>query len=175
MANLSVNLTANMNVSWYGDHEFGGPQFNQIIGSVLSLTNGTGANQADLVWMDERTLAGSTADLIDLTALPSQLTGTNINMVKPVAFMVINAPRNSSTPNTGYLVVGGSGNTYAGFFQAAGNGINPLRAGGVFLVTCPGATGFATPANGTTDLLRIYNNNASEEITYQIVIIGRSA
>lgn len=175
MANLSVNVRARMEVSWYGNHEFGGPVFNQIIEQALAFTNGTGANQADLFWADERTLAGNTAELIDLTALPSQLDGSTINMVKPVAFMVINAPRNSSTPNTGYMVIGGTGNTYPGFFQAAGNGINPLRAGGMFLVTAPDATGFQTPVDGSSDLLRIFNNNASAAITYQICIIGRSA
>jgi hypothetical protein len=175
MANLSVNVRARMEVSWYGNHEFGGPVFNQIIEQALPFTNGTGALQADLFWADERTLNASTADLIDLTALPSQLDGTTINMVHPVAVLVINAPRNSSTANAGNLLIGGTGNTYAGFFNAATNGITPLRPGGMFLVTAPDATGFATPVDSSSDLLRIYNSHASASNTYQICILGRSA
>ncbi len=175
MATLNTRLTASIDVSFVGDHEFGGPIFNQSIRQVLDFTTGTGADQADIMWMDERTVASGATDSIDLTSSLKNPDGVQKILVRPTALLIINAPRNSSTPNTTGLTVGGvAANTYAGFFSPATGGLISIQPGGGALLWNRGAASYATITDVTNDILAIVNS-AGASNTYQIAILGRTA
>jgi len=174
MASLSARLTASMDVSFTGDHEFGGPVFNQSMKQVIDLATGTGANQADIIWMDERTLASGASENIDLTSAPTNPDNLQKVIVKPVAVLIINAPRTTSTPNTTNLFIGGAGNTFLGIVGSASQATANIRPGGAFFMFNPDSTGMGTVVDASSDLLRV-NNSAGASAVYQIGILARTA
>lgn len=136
----------------------------------FSLDNGTGANQADQIWDDTRTLAASATEDLDLagTALQDAF-GANMTFVKVKGIFVA-----AASGNTNDVVVGAAAtNTFVGPFGAATHTAK-VRPGGVLALACADSTGWAVTA-GTGDLLRIGNSAAGTPVTYDIVIVGTSA
>ena len=141
-------------------------------GSV-NWANGTGANQADKMWTDTRTLTASSTEDLDLagSALIDPF-GSAVVFVEVTGLIVVAAAGNTNNVLVGANVVGGWA-TLIGPTGASG-GVITVRPGGFFAAGSTDATGFAvTPSTG--DLLHIANSAGSTSVTYDIVIIGRSA
>lgn len=136
---------------------------------TIRLTNGTGANQADKIWSDTRTLAASATENLDLAGvLLDPLTGATLTFARIKAVIVTASGANTNNVNVIREATNG-----VPLFLAAGDGI-PVRPGGWIAVGAPDATAYAvTPATG--DLLTITNSGAGTSVTYDIVIIGSSA
>lgn len=133
------------------------------------LTNGTGANQADLVWSDQRTIAASATDSFDLAG--GGLTdafGAAVAFARVKLVMVTAATGNSNNVNVTRPASNG-----VPLFLAAGDGV-PVRPGGVWLWACTDATGVAVTA-GTGDLIDVVNSGAGSTVTYDVVIVGASS
>jgi len=132
----------------------------------LSLTDGTGANQANNVFSDQRTLAASANEELDLAGSLTDAYGSTITFTKVKALKVSAASGNTNSVNVG----GAAAN---GFINWVGDATDVIKIppGGTFLITAPDATGFAVTA-GTGDLLKITNGGGSTSVTYDIVIIG---
>jgi hypothetical protein len=145
------------------------PQWSAAINKTLSFSNGTGANQADLAYLAERTVASNTNDDIDLAGVLTDAFGATVAAAELVALVVVNEPL-SGTPNTTNLTMGGATNYVPGFSAA----LWPISPGGVFEIASPGAAGLATIAAGTADILRIANSSGASA-TFQICILARSA
>ena len=137
-----------------------------------SLADGTGDDQADLIWHDERTLAAAASENLDLTALATVIFGGTvpINFAKVKAILIVNT---STTAGHELLVGGaGAGQAFATPFNnnvSAKVGVGPDSP----LLLVNKQSGWAVTA-GTGDILRVQNSGASAA-TYRIVIVGTSA
>ena len=155
----------------------GGSELGTLSDAVLDTTNyfswtvanGTGANQADLVFSDQRTLALSTSENLDLAGSLTDAYGTTITFAR-IKMIYVKA----KSTNGGNIIVGGAAaNTFVGFFANSSDKIN-LTAGQMLQVTAPDATGWAVTA-GTADILKVENDDGSATGTYDIIIVGASA
>ena len=133
-----------------------------------TIAAGTGADQADLAFVDQRTLAASTGESLDLNG--GGLTdpyGQTLVFVKLKAIYFSAAAANGDT-----MSFGGVSN-HVPVFGAVADFIY-VRAGGLFVWTAPDVTGIAVSA-GTGDLIRVLNNDSGATATYDIILIGTSA
>ncbi len=131
---------------------------------AMLFTDGTAANQAQVVWSKTGTAgAAGTADFV-LNALPDTRDGAAVT----VAFTTIKAVYVRNTGASGNLAIGLSGITaFPGFPISAG----PLQIGpgGVYCVVSPGDSGFAAV---TTGGLTARLAAASGSPTYEVMFIG---
>ncbi len=172
---LTVEISAKVKARQTGSNDFGGPDFAPVAELLLQLTNGTAANQADLLYADERTISSASHDDIDLAGVLTSAFGAVITNAELVTLFVINKPRaDGAAANTTNLTIGVGTNPFTGILGGTTPTLGPIRPGGAVLVTSPDAAGIGTVAAGTGDILRIANSSGASN-TYQIVIIGRSA
>lgn len=133
----------------------------------LSLTDGTGANQADRIFSDTRTLSASANEDLDLAGALTNAYGT-VTFARIKAILVI-----ADAGNTNNVNVTRPASNGVPLFLAASDGL-AVRPGGMFLWACSDATGVAVTAS-TADLINFANSAGSTPVTYTVVIIGASA
>jgi hypothetical protein len=133
----------------------------------IPLASGTGANQADRIFHDRRTITASGTDSLDLAGVLTDAFGATITFAKLKAVVVKAAAGNTNNVNVTRPAVNG-----VPWFLAAGDGI-PVLPGGAFSWVAPGAGVTVTAATG--DLIDIVNSGAGTSVTYDIIIIGTSA
>lgn len=138
------------------------------ISKQIALASGTGANQADKVFSDSRTIAASATDSLDLAGALLDALGDAFTPARIKALYVFAAAANTNNVNVTRPAANG-----VPLFLAAGDGI-PVRPGGLFVWVAPDATGVAVTA-GTGDLIDIVNSGAGTSVTYDILIVGASA
>ena len=163
-AELLVKLTAVQT----GQNDQGNPEFRPSLTYLKQLADGTGANQADRIWTDTRTLAASGSEDLDLAGVLADAFGSAITMAEVVALLI-----EASASNTNNVVVGDAAAPVPLF-----GGTNPtlsIKPGGLFLVVAPDASGQFAVGAGSTDDLKIANSGSGTPVTYTIMIIGRSA
>jgi len=136
------------------------------INSLLQLLNGTGADQANQAFSDERTLAASTSESLDLAGSLTDAFGASITFTKIKAMLVIADEGNGDNIEVG----GAASNGFASFLGDASD-VVLVPPGGMFLLTAPDANGFAVTAS-TGDLLKINNADSGAAGSYTIVLIG---
>ena len=130
------------------------------------LTSGTTTDKADLLWWDTRTLAATSEDL-DLAAGLTDTFGNVLTFVEIVGLAI----KNTSTTTAEILAVGGAaGNQFINWVANSSDIVN-IDPDGILFLWSP-LDGYTVTA-GTGDLLKIDAGAAT--ITYEIVIIGRSA
>jgi len=130
----------------------------------MVLGDGNGANQANKVFSDTRTLASNTSENLDLVGGLTDSFGASIALSKIKAIIIVADPANTTT-----LTVGNVANGIVAPFGAATQSIS-VPPGGMFMVANPGAAGFAV-TDATADLLKIANA-AGGSANYDVVIIG---
>jgi len=131
-----------------------------------SFTNGTGNDEANLVWHDTRSLAATSEDL-DLNAA---LTSTLVGGAVTVKFTNIKALyiRNNSTTTTEILAVGGAaGNQFINWVANTSDIVN-IGPSGILALINP-LDGYDVTA-ATGDLLKI--DSGADTFTYDIWIVG---
>lgn len=130
---------------------------------------GTGADQADRGWSDQRTLAASASEDLDLAGSLTDPAGATITFARVKLILV-----EAAAANTNNVVVGGAAsNAFVGPFGDATDTI-AVRPGGFLLLVAKDATAYAVTA-GSGDLLTVTNSAGSTSVTYNIAIIGASA
>lgn len=135
---------------------------------AIALTNGVGANQADLVWHDRRTLAASATEDLDLSGALVDIYGQPVVFAKLKVILVAADVGNTNNVNLTRPASNG-----VPLFLAAGDGI-AVKPGGVQLWAAPDLAGIAvTPTTG--DLITLTNSAGSTGVTYDIILIGTSA
>jgi hypothetical protein len=136
----------------------------QAINSDYSTTfsNGTGANQGNMFWHDQRT-TDSTGESLDLAGGLTSAFGTTITFAV-VKGIVIRA----STSNSTNVVISRPANGLV-VFAAQGDELAGLKPGGLFVWTDPSAAGLTVTA-GTGDLLKVAASSGS--VTYDVAIWG---
>lgn len=171
---LAANITASLSVNQAGANAFSsGPYWAGALEFALALANGTGANQADLAYVAERTVASASNDDIDLSGVLTDALGVTITAAELVALLIINRQKDGAA-NTTDLTVGGGSNPVIGFLGGTTPTIGPIKPGGVLLLAAGNAAGIGAVTAGAGDVLRVANS-AGAQNKYQIAILGRSA
>lgn len=165
---LTSKITLELSAVQTGSNDFGGPEFTPVMRKVLNLASGTGANQADLLFADTRTLTASATEDLDLAGVLADAFGSTITMAEVVAIFIF-----ADSANTNNVVVGDATSPVPLF-----GGTTPtfsVKPGGFFCVGAPNASGLFTVGAGSTDDLKIANSSSGTSVTYTIAILGRSA
>lgn len=136
---------------------------------TFTITNGTGANQADKMFHDQRTLSASATENLDLAGVLADLFGDTITLARIKALIVYAAPGNTND----VLVGGAAANQWLSWVGDATDVVK-VKPGGILVLVAPDATGYVV-AGGTADQLKIANSAGSTSVTYDIVIVGASA
>lgn len=134
----------------------------------IVIKDGTGTGRADILFDDERTIAASANEDLDLAGVLADAFGRIVTAVRVKAIEM-----SADATNTNNVVIGGSAsNQFVGFF-GAGTHTVALNPGGRFVIADPGDGWVVTP--GTGDLLRVANSGAGSAVKYRIKIIAASA
>lgn len=135
---------------------------------VCRWPSGTAEDQADLLWHDQRTLAASASETLDLAGGLTNAFGATLTFAR-VKLMVVAA----ADGNTNAVQVGGAAsNAFVNWVANSSDVVNVMPDGQLWLIA-PKA-GYAVTA-GTGDQLKIGNSAGGTPVTYDIVIIGASA
>jgi hypothetical protein len=132
----------------------------------FSLASGSGADQADDIFSDTRTLSASGTEDHDLAGGLTNAFGETLtfSIIKAMIF-------SAAAANTNDVQVSvKSANGFVTWALAASDGIT-LRPGGMFCIVNPDATGMAVTAS-TGDLLTVTNSSSGTSVTYDMIIIG---
>ena len=130
---------------------------------ALSLADGTGVNQAQVVWSDSRTVE-TTAENLDLRSLSDTRDGAAVT----VSFTAVKAIYVRNTHATNLLLVGGATAPNAAGGLPLGVA-TPLPPGGVYCVVAPSADGYGVNPSIAVNA-RFAGSGGS--CTYDIVLIG---
>ncbi len=129
------------------------------------LTNGTGADMANMIWTDTRTIAASTTEDLDLYGVLTSTFNTTLNFTKIKGIIV-----SAAAGNTNNVVIGGDANGLAGWIGNVNDVVN-VRPGGTFALIANDATAYPVTTS-TGDILQIANSSSGTSVTYDILIIG---
>lgn len=166
--NLRTNLLVQLDALYKNVLDLGTPTDTFQKRTRIELANGTGANSADLLFHDQRTIAASSNEDLDLAGVLVGPFGETLTFVELRAVLITAASAN--TNNVRVIRPASNG---VPLFLAASDGID-VPPGGAFLWTCP-ADGKVTVTAGTGDLLNVANSSSGTSVTYDVVIIGASA
>lgn len=135
----------------------------------LLYNTGTGAGAADRIWHDQRTIAISGTDDLDLAGTLIDVFGATVTFARIKSITVA-----ASAANTNNVIIGNAAtNGFITWVGAATHTVT-VRPGGFFQLAATDATSYAVTA-GTGDLLRIANSGAGTSVLYDIILIGASA
>lgn len=137
----------------------------------VTFTNGSGTSQANKVYQDSVTLAGSAASTIDLD---STLTGplASVSFTRIHSILIKRTDAYAASTQDEVLSIGGDfilTKFLAGWTDDAVT--IPLRPAGTFVYVSPDSTGTAITAS-TGDQLTITNASSADSCTFLIVILG---
>jgi hypothetical protein len=135
-----------------------------------TLADGTGADQADRVWHDVRTLTAGTNEDLVLSALPLAIFGDTLNiaLAKVKAILLVNA---AAVAGENLIVGGALAREWQGPFAAAGDKLVVPADSCLLLINKKSGWAVAT---GSADKLRIANGGTGD-ISYKLAILGTSA
>jgi len=131
----------------------------------IEFTDGTGADEADTIWHDSRSLVDDANEVIDVndgSFYDAFGTAITMDIVKLIAI------KNTSADAS--LLIGGSTTSQMGLFSDISD-VFVLPPGGKFIYSAPDATGLAT-TEGYSRLNLTHNGGGSSALVYQIVIVG---
>lgn len=159
----NVKLTVSGSLSNTIDIGSAGYSFNKSF--TQAFTNGTGADQANQIWTDERTISGSSNDDLDLYGSLTNAFGTTLNFTSIKGIFI-----KAGDSNGGNLTIGGEGsNPFSSIFSDPTDKL--VLPPSSFVGICnPNANGYTVTAS-TGDMLRIANLD-SASATYEILVIG---
>ncbi len=163
---LATALTAKIEATLTGAADHGTPTAALDLEFAKSMASGTGSNQADKIFSDQRTINASGDETLDLTNL-TDVFGALLSFAKVKAILI-----KAATGNTNNVVVGNAANPFAGPLSAGTTTIT-LPPGGVAMLAAP--AGGWTVTGGSADEIKIANSGAGTSVTYDIVIVGTSA
>jgi len=131
--------------------------------------DGTGTDQADKLWHQERTLAAGASDDWDLTSLSTALFGgtLTLSLAKVKAVLLVNL---STVASDVLQLRGAASNPWFAPFNSATDHVKAPADSCVLLTNRK--TGW-TVTNSSADVLRVYNPGAAA-VSYRLVIAGTS-
>lgn len=166
----SVALTVNGSLTAAGDLGVSPLAKLPPYAKYVELASGVAVGQADKMFFDQRTLAPSGTEDLDLTGTLLDSFGVAITLARIKAIFI-----SALAANTNNVIVGAaSANQWTSLLNATGT--ITLKPGDTFaaIAGAANATGW-TVTGGTGDLLKVLNSAAGTSVDYEIVIIGASA
>jgi|TARA_Y100000310_G_scaffold98201_1_gene95929 hypothetical protein len=136
---------------------------------LFEIGDGTGANQGDMLWHDQRTLSASATEDLDLAGSLSNAFGTTQTFVRVNIVMVF-----AAKGNTNDVQVQRASSNGVPVFMAASDGV-ALPPGGLMLLYFGDDATDVVVTAGTGDKLTITNSAGSTSVTYDILVLGASA
>jgi|SRR5581483_2517755 len=133
-----------------------------------AIASGVAGGQADLLFTDQRTLAASASEDLDLAGALQGVYGAAIALAKVKAVIIKAADGNTNDVQVTRPAANG-----VPVFLAAGDGI-ALGPGEIFAWFAPTGAGKTVTA-GTGDLLTITNSAGGTSVTYDVLILGTSS
>ncbi len=135
--------------------------------AAFNFTSGTGASQVLEQFSDDRQIAASGTDDIDLAGgITSDVAGTTITFTTVKLILV-----RANSANTNDVLMGGAAATVFVNWVSDATDVVVIEPGGVFLLYTPSAAGYAVGA-GASDLLRFTNSAGGTTVNYKIYILG---
>ena len=128
-------------------------------------SSGTGANQGNMWWHDQRTLGVSATENIDLAGSLTSAFGTTITFTSQKGIFVYAAAGNTNDVQVTRPAANG-----VPWLMAAGDGI-ALKPGAWMAWFDPSANG-PTVTAGTGDLITFTNSAGGTSVTYDVFIFG---
>jgi hypothetical protein len=168
---LTSEISIRLKARQTGANDFGGPDFTPLLERIYQFADGTTANKADILYVDERAFSSSTAVDIDLYGVLTSAFGATINAAEIVAVIIVNASI-AGVANTVTLSVGAGSAPWFGLFGATGDVIK-VPPGGTVACIAPDASGYGAVTATTADLLTVTPGAAAG--VFQIAILARSA
>lgn len=135
-------------------------------GPRWNLSNGTGANQANQIFTDTRTLTASSSENLDLAGGLTDAFGNTITFTKIKGIFVV-----ADSANTNDVLVGGAASNGFSSWVNDPTDVVKVKPGGGFATIAPNSTGLAVTA-GTGDILKVANSGGTTSVSYTIVIVG---
>ena len=134
-----------------------------------SVSDGTAADQCDKLWHDERTVAGGANDDLDLTALVTNLFGTNVTiaLAKLKWLLIVNK---STTAGDKLRLDSSVTSGFTGVFGDSATSKLEIGADSPLLV---GRRKDGWTVDATHKVLRVHNPGGTA-ITYRIALAGTS-
>jgi hypothetical protein len=168
---LAVDLKASISWLFSDSLDLSTVSDNAKLEHAVSTADGTGLDQADKLWHDQRTVAAGSDDDLDMTALANSIFGSSVSIsfAKVKAILIVN----TSTTSGQVLRVGGAGAglAFATPFNGSVTAVVEVGADSCLMLMNKKDGWAVTPTTG--DLLRVANPGASP-VTYKVVIIGTS-
>jgi hypothetical protein len=169
---LAVDIKASLSWLFSEALDLSSVNDNGKLDYAQSLTDGVSADQADVLFHDQRTVANGASDDLDLTALSQSIYGSSVtfSFAKVKGILIINL----STTASDVLRVGGAGagSAFSTPFNSDADAQVEVPADGCLLLVNK-KNGW-TVTSGTGDVLRI-QNPGSASINYRIVIVGATS
>lgn len=145
-----------------------GASVRAAITASVSLSNGTGAGQGDLMFADRRTVTDGATENLDLNGVLNDAFGNQIDALRVKAVVI-----KAADANTTDLTFGGGANAWATLFGATA--AVTVRPGATVSAFAGSADAVAwTVTAGTGDNIQVVNA-AGADADYDIVIIAASA
>jgi hypothetical protein len=130
---------------------------------AIQFTSGTGSNQANMVWSDERSLSSGANEELDFAGVLTDAFGSTITFATVKGIIV-----ESASTNTVDITLGNAAATqFLGPFGAAAH-TAVVRPGGIFVSIAP-QTGY-TVTGGSVDKFKVLAGAAN--VTYRITVFG---
>lgn len=166
---LNTRLTVDFQADYNKTNGIAAPAQAIRYRKLYALTTGSAVGKADLVWADQRTLAASANESLDLVGSLTDAFGVTFSPAR-VKMIVVKA----ADANTNSVVVGAAAGTqWAALLGSTGT--VTLPKGAMFLAAAGVADATAFPcAAAATDLLKVANSGAGTSVTYDIIVVGSS-
>ncbi len=164
----SVNLRINASLTKTIDLISAGLTAPLAVNETISFATGTATTLADLLWFDQRTLAASATESLDLAGVLTDAFGASLTFVKIKGLYV-----KAAAANVNSVILGNGTNPFIGPFGAAGASEQYVVPGGMYLNVHPTTGWTVTPTTG--DILKVANSAAGTAVTYDVAIWGTSA
>lgn len=164
---LYTNMLVRIRAVLTGTADQATPQAAIELLQATEMLTGTSSSKADLVFSDQRTLAASATENLDLAGVLVDLLGTTLTFVKVKAIFI-----KAAAGNTNSVIIGNGTNPFVGGF-GAGTHTWTVPPGGLFCVAAP-VSGWTVTAS-TADILKIANSSSGTSVTYDVIVIGTSA
>jgi hypothetical protein len=165
---LTLTVKAGVRGTQTNPLDLGTADFPFDVLASVALASGTGANQADVIFTDTRTLTASATENLDLAGVLTNAFGATVTMARVKAILI-----KAASGNTNDVQLTRPATNGVPLFLAASDGL-PIRPGGFFAWCAPDATAIAV-TGATGDILTVTNSAGSTSVTYDVVIVGASS
>lgn len=158
---ISVQLLGTMNKTL----DIGTARLDVNYSKRYSISNGTGANQSNMVWTDTRTITASSSDDLDLYGGLTNAFGDTVNFTAIHGIYIF-----AAAANTNNLLIGGDGSAFVNWVSDASDKV-VVKPGGMIGMQDPSEGGYAVTSS-SADILQVANSAGGTSVDYDIIIIG---